>query len=54
MPGVQPDAAGTVEIGGRGHFLNLKFFRQPLKHIIKTIRAKANVVCSCPRTAGTA
>ena len=46
MPGVQPDAAGTVEIGGRGHFLNLKFFRQPLKHIIKTIRAKANVVFS--------
>ena len=43
MSGIQPDAAGTVEIGSM-RVLDLKFFYQPLKHIIEAIRAEANVV----------
>jgi hypothetical protein len=44
VPCIQPDATFAVEISGRDRFLNLEFFCQPLKHIIKAIRAEANVV----------
>jgi hypothetical protein len=44
VPCIQPDAAFAVEISGRGRFLNLEFFCQPLKHIIEAIRAETNVI----------
>lgn len=44
VPCIQPDATFAVEISGRGRFLNLEFFCQPLKHIIEAIRAETNVV----------